>query len=76
MSVKGTYNFYILTFKLCIKLGNRKQLQNVDGIVQHCNLIFGENYFFLIYKLVARKLDFVLSKLQISIWKDEATVAW
>ena len=29
-----------------------------------------------IYKLVAKKLDFVLSKLQISIWKDRATVAW
>ena len=27
-------------------------------------------------KPVARKLDFVLSKLQISIWKDKATVAW
>ena len=29
-----------------------------------------------LYKLVAKKLDFVLSKLQISIWKDRATVAW
>ena len=29
----------------------------------------------LSYKLVAKKLDFVLSKLQISIWKDRATVA-
>ena len=30
----------------------------------------------LLYKPVAKKLDFVLSKLQISIWKDRATVAW
>ena len=29
-----------------------------------------------LYKLVAKKLDFVLSKFQISIWKDRATVAW
>ena len=29
-----------------------------------------------LYKLVAKKLDFVLSKLQISIWKDRASVAW
>ena len=29
-----------------------------------------------LYKLVAKKLDFVLSKLQISIWKDRETVAW
>ena len=29
-----------------------------------------------LYKPVAKKLDFVLSKLQISIWKDRATVAW
>ena len=29
-----------------------------------------------LYKLVAKKLDFVLSKLQISIWKDRATAAW
>ena len=29
-----------------------------------------------LYKLVAKKLDFVLSKLQISIWKDRATVVW
>ena len=29
-----------------------------------------------LYELVAKKLDFVLSKLQISIWKDRATVAW
>ena len=29
-----------------------------------------------LYLLVAKKLDFVLSKLQISIWKDRATVAW
>ena len=29
-----------------------------------------------LYKLVAKKLDVVLSKLQISVWKDWATVAW
>ena len=29
-----------------------------------------------LYKLVARKLDFILSKLQILIWKDTAFVAW
>ena len=29
-----------------------------------------------LYKLVAKKLDFVLSKLQITIWKDKETVAW
>ena len=29
-----------------------------------------------LYKLVAKKLDFALSKLQISIWKYRATVAW
>ena len=29
-----------------------------------------------LYKLLAKKLDFVLSKLQISIWKDRETVAW
>ena len=35
-------------------------------------------FFFItfLYKLVAKKLDFVLSKLQISIWKDRATVTW
>ena len=29
-----------------------------------------------LYKLVAKKLDFVRSKLQILISKDRATVAW
>ena len=29
-----------------------------------------------LYKLVAKKEDFVQSKLQISLWKDRATVAW
>ena len=42
----------------------------VAGATRPCNSIFGEN------KLVAKKLGFVLFKLQISIWKDRATVAW
>ena len=29
-----------------------------------------------LYELVAKKLDFVLSKFYISIWKDRETVAW
>ena len=33
----------------------------VGGVINSCNSVFGKNYFF-IYKLVARKLDFALSK--------------
>ena len=47
----------------------------VAGATRPCNTQFLVKITFL-YKLVAKKLDFVLSKLQISIWKDRATVAW
>ena len=40
-------------------------LYTVSGVIGPCNSFFGENDFS--YKLVARKLHFVLSKLQILI---------
>ena len=46
----------------------------VAGATRPCNSILVKITF--LYKLVAKKLDFVLSILQISIWKDRATVAW
>ena len=64
----------------------------VNGYFKSLSLLNGKEYisslgrqdlvtqFFVkitfLYKLVAKKLDFVLSKWQISIWKDRATVAW
>ena len=36
----------------------------VGGVIRPSNSIFSENY--LLYKLVAKKLDLLLSKLQIS----------
>ena len=57
-----------------LKWRNRNKEYIVAGATRPCNSIFSENY--LLYKLVAKKLNFVLSKLQISIWKDRATVAW
>ena len=60
-------NYYQQIF---VKIGTYRRWGRQDLVTQFLVKIT------FLYKLVAKKLDFVLSKLQISIWKDRATVAW